>query len=272
MDMRQAIGGRVRELVGSGEIDLTRPPGDDGLFGPDSVTWAVHGDFTSMMIGGVASLLVQMLHPAALAGVWDHSDYRHDTLGRLRRTAQFISVTTYGATEAAEGMIARVRRIHDRVAGVLPDGRPYSANDPELLLWVHAVEVDSFLRACRRYREQDMPVARQDAYVREMAVIAERLGARDVPTSRAALTAYLDAMRPALRVDHRTRTVARHLTNQPSPSRLNAPINHVMMQAGIDLLPEWAARLHGFIRPEIGKPVLRLGALGVGRLMQWALH
>ncbi|RZK81376.1 MAG: DUF2236 domain-containing protein, partial [Methylobacterium sp.] len=141
MGLKSAIGERVRGLVGSQELDLSRPAGDPGLFGPGSATWAVHGDFTSMMIGGVCSLLVQMLHPAALAGVWDHSDFRRDMLGRLKRTAQFVTVTTYGSTAKAEGMIGRVRRIHDRVGGTLPDGTPYSANDPALLTWVHAAEV-----------------------------------------------------------------------------------------------------------------------------------
>lgn len=272
MDLRQAIGGRVRTLVGSGEMDLTRPPGDPGLFGPDSATWAVHGDFTSMMIGGVCSLMVQMLHPAALAGVWDHSDFRRDVTGRLKRTAQFISITTYGSTAAAEAIIARVRRIHDRVGGTLPDGSPYAAGDPALLAWVHAAEVDSFLRAHLRYRDPAMPVARQDAYVAEMAVVAAKLGAPDAPRTRAALTAYLAAMRPALRADERTRAVAGRLMRQPSPSLLNAPVNAVMMQAGVDLMPRWAARMHGFDLPAAGRPAIRLGAQGVGRLMRWALR
>ncbi len=272
MDVRKAIGDRVRGLVGSDRLDLTRPPGDPGLFGPGSATWALHGDFTSMMIGGVASLLVQMLHPAALAGVWDHSDFRRDMTGRLRRTAQFITVTTYGSTEAAERMIARVRAVHTRVVGTLPDGTPYRADDPALLTWVHAAEVDSFLRAHLRYRDPAMPVARQDAYVAEMATIAARLGAPDVPVSRAALTAYLSAMRPALRVDARTRDVARRLIRQPSPSLLNAPVNAVMMQAGIDLVPRWAARLHGFDLPLARRPAVRLGAHGVGQVLRWALR
>ncbi|WP_188658060.1 oxygenase MpaB family protein [Sphingomonas metalli] len=272
MDMRRAIGNRVRGLVGSGELDLSRPPGDPGLFGPGSATWAVHGDFTSMMIGGVASLLVQMLHPAALAGVWDHSNFRRDMTGRLRRTAQFISVTTFGSTEAAERMIGRVRRVHERVTGTLPDGTPYAASDPDLLAWVHAAEVDAFLRAHLRYRDPAMPVARQDAYVAEMAQVAERLGAIDVPRTRAALNAYIEGMRPALRADARTREVAGLLIRQPSPSLLNAPVNAVMMQAGIELMPRWAARLHGFGVPLAQRPAVRLGAHGVGQLLRWALR
>lgn len=272
MDLKNAIGARVRDLVGSGEMDLSRPPADPGLFGPGSATWAVHGDFTAMMVGGVCSLLVQMLHPGALAGVWDHSDFRRNMTGRLRRTAQFVTVTTYGSTAAAEGMIARVRRIHDRVTGVLPDGTPYAANDPALLTWVHAAEVDSFLRAHLRYRDPGMSAARQDAYLAEMATLARRLGAGDVPETRATLTAYLEGMRPALRVDARTREVARRLVRQPSPSLLNAPVNAVMMRAGVDLMPRWAARMHGLDMPGHAKPAVRLGAMGVGRLMRWALR
>src|SRR5271166_1288622 len=124
-----------------------RPPGekpiarrDDGLFGPRSVAWRVHGDVTSMMVGGVAGLLLQMLHPAVLAGVWDHSNFRTDMQGRLRRTARFIALTTYGGQADAEAVIARVRGIHDRVHGTLPDGSPYAANDASLLAWVHVTE------------------------------------------------------------------------------------------------------------------------------------
>ena len=117
----------------------------DGLFGPRAVAWRVHGDVTSMMVGGVAGLLLQMLHPAVLAGVWDHSNFRADMHGRLRRTARFIALTTYGGREEAEAAIARVRGIHDRVGGALPDGAPYAANDPSLLAWVHVTEAACFL-------------------------------------------------------------------------------------------------------------------------------
>src|SRR4051795_3919717 len=103
-----------------GERPVQRRP--DGMFGPQAVAWRVHGDVTSMMVGGIAGLLLQMLHPAVLAGVWDHSNFRQDMHGRLRRTARFIATTTYGASEDAHAAIARVRAIHDRVSGTLPDG------------------------------------------------------------------------------------------------------------------------------------------------------
>ena len=262
----------MRALVGAEEVDLTRPPGDRGLFGPGSATWAVHGDFASMLIGGVSSLLMQMLHPAAMAGVWDHSGFRRDMTGRLKRTAQFVSVTSFGPTAAADAAIARVRRVHAAVKGALPDGTPYTADDPALLTWVHAAEVDGFLRAHLRYRDPLMPTARQDAYLAEMAEVARRLGAVDVPKDRAALTRYLDEMRPALRADARTREVVGRMLRQPSPSLLNAPANRLMLRAGVDLLPGWAARMHGLRRPAAERAGVRFGAAGVGGLLRWALR
>ncbi len=129
---RRLIQSQVRQLFGTAEGDVPSedPPGDAGLFGPGSACWRVHGDFTSMMIGGVSALLLQMLHPAALAGVWDHTDFRRNMTGRLRRTANFIAGTTYGPTVEALGLIDRVRAIHDRVEGETTDGTHYSANDP----------------------------------------------------------------------------------------------------------------------------------------------
>lgn len=271
--LRGVIKGQVQRLVGAGDgaADLARPEGDHGLFGPDSASARVHGDFAAMMIGGVSALLLQMLHPGALAGVWDHSDFQRDMPGRLRRTAQFIWVTTYGATSQAEQLIARVRGIHDRVAGVLPDGTAYSANDPALLTWVHVAEVDAFLRAHIRYRDPTFPAVEQDRYLTETATLARRLGATDVPETRADIVAYFARMRPRLRADHRTRAVARALLGASSPDPAMAPMGAIMLQAGCDLLPPWAAALHGVGVAGPRRTALRLGALGMGSALRWAL-
>ena len=273
LGMQHTIAQAVRGLTGAGDgaIDLTRPPGDEGLFGSGSVAWRVHGDFTSMMIGGTAALLVQMLHPGALAGVWDHSNFQHDMLGRLKRTAQFIAATTYGSTTEAERLIDRVRRIHDRVHGVLPDGTPYDANDPELLTWVHVAEVDCFLRAYLRYKNPHLSVAEQDRYFAENRVVAARLGAPDVPGSRAEVDAYLRDMRPQLRFDARTRTVRDALLNQPAPSLLLRPFGDLNMRAAIDLLPPWARTMLMLHTGDGERVVVRAGAQGMGRLLRWAL-
>ncbi|MDE2487392.1 MAG: DUF2236 domain-containing protein, partial [Alphaproteobacteria bacterium] len=218
--LRSVITTQVLRLVGrrEGDTPFLESTKDAGFFGPDSASWRVHGDFTSMLIGGEAALLLQMLHPRALAGVWDHSNFREDMAGRLRGTARFVAGTTYGSTDEALALIAHVHRIHDRVHGSLPDGTPYSANDPELLTWVHVAEVKSFLDAYLRYRDPHFPAADQDRYFAETAIIARKMGATEVPTSRAAVETYLSALRPELLYDHRTRDVAAALLGQKAPN------------------------------------------------------
>ena len=267
--LKQAIIGQVRALFNDGargERPVQRRP--DGLFGPGSVAWRVHGDVTSMMVGGIAGLMLQMLHPAVLAGVWDHSKFRTDMHGRLRRTARFIALTTYGGRDEALSAIARVRAIHAHVGGTLPDGRPYQANDPALLAWVNVTEATSFLAGYMRYGEPRMSLADQDRYFAEMAVVAAALGADPVPSSAAQARALIAATRPALLVDARTREIARLVLNQPAAHRLAEPIQALTMQAGVDLLPDWARRMHGL--PPPARPLVRAGTLGMARTLRWA--
>jgi len=243
---------------------------DDALFAPDSVVWRVHGDVTTMMVGGVAALLLQMLHPAVLAGVWDHSNFRTDMLGRLRRTARFIAMTSFGARADAEAAIDRVRDIHDKVDGVLPDGTPYRAGDPKLLAWVHVSEAICFLDAWIRYSEPDMSVADQDRYFAEFARIPEALGADPVPRSRVEAEALIAAMRPELAVDARTREVAALVLNQPARSLSAGPVQAITFQAAVDLLPDWARRMHGLSAPRLTRPLVRAGTFGIARTLRWA--
>ena len=251
-----------------GERPVTRRA--DGLFGPRSVAWRVHGDVASMMVGGVAGLLLQMLHPAVLAGVWDHSNFRADMHGRLRRTARFIALTTYGGREEAEAVIARVRGIHGHVRGTLPDGTPYVANDPALLAWVNVTEAASFLHGWIRYAEPGMSGADQDRYYAEMATVATALGADPAPRSRAEARALVSAMRPQLRCDARTREVSRFVLHQKATTRLAEPVQALAMQAAVDLLPSWARDMHGLPNPALARPLVRAGTLGVARTLRWA--
>ena len=271
--LRSVIAGQVLRLVGrrEGDTPFLVSERDAGFFGPDSASWKVHGDFTAMLIGGTAALLLQMLHPRALAGVWDHSNFREDMQGRLRRTARFIAGTTYGSTDEATAIIAQVQTIHDAVHGTLPDGTPYSANDPELLTWIHVAEVSSFLAAYLRYRDPDFPPAMQDRYYAETALIAEKLGATGVPKTRAAVAAYLDAVRPELGYDHRTREVARALLEQPASPAI-APFMKLNFQAAEDLLPPWAAKMHGFRQASVSRPAVRAAARSLGVVLRWALN
>jgi uncharacterized protein (DUF2236 family) len=269
--IKQAIATHVVALFNDrarGERPVVRRP--DGLFGPHSVAWRVHGDVTSMMVGGVSGLLLQMLHPAVLAGVWDHSNFRSDMHGRLRRTARFIALTTYGGPVEAEATIARVRGIHDRVRGTLPDGSPYAANDPALLAWVHVTEASSFLNAWVRYAEPAMSAADQDRYFVEMGRVASALGADPVPRTRLEAQELIRAMRPALVCDARTRDVARLVLTQPAPNRMAEPLQALTLQAGVDLLPTWARRMHGLSAPPLRGPLVRAGTLGIARTLRWA--
>jgi uncharacterized protein (DUF2236 family) len=241
----------------------------DALFAPDSVVWRVNGDVVTMMIGGVSGLLLQMLHPAVLAGVWDHSNFRADMHRRLRRTAKFIAVTTYDSADNGVAAIDRVRRIHAQVRGVLPSGAPYDATDPALLAWVHVTEATSFLNAWIRYAEPGMTPADQDQYFAEMAVVAERLGAHPVPHDRASAEALIQSMRPALLTDDRTREVARLVLTQTMGSRRTDAASRIIMQAGVDLLPAWARHMHGLPVP-LDLPVIRAGAATMARTLRWA--
>jgi uncharacterized protein (DUF2236 family) len=272
--LRTKLAAGVTHLTsGSGPLlDYSSPPGDPGLFGPDSVCWRVHADFTSMMTGGISALLLQALHPLALAGVWDHSTFRTDILGRLRRTATFIAGTTFGNQHDALALIDRVRRIHLVVSGVAPDGRPYRASEPALLTWVHVAEVSSFMTAHLRYVNPMLSVAAQDQYFAETARIAEMLGASNIPRSRAEIDAYLLAMQPELVASERTREVVKILMNAPAPSVAMRPAGTLMLNAGVDLLPDWAQTMLGFERyASVRRALTRPGVRLVAPVIRWAL-
>jgi len=272
--IRSRIETQVMSLGGLslGQLDLDNPKGDPGLFGPDAICWQVHGDFSSMLIGGISALLMQALHPLALAGVWDHSNFREDMIGRLRRTAQFISGTTFGSRQDAEWLIDKVRTIHLQIVGHAPDGRPYAASDPQLLTWVHVAEVSSFLAAHLRYRNPHLSPADQDRYYGEVALIAERLGASDVPRSRRAVADYLIRMRPHLLCDERSREVLRLLLAAPAPSRLAKPFGSLMMQAGIDLLPDWASDMLGVNQGLLQRQLIRASVNRSAPMLRWAVR
>ena len=245
-------------------IDYDAPVGDAGLFGPDSVTWKIHADFPGMMAGGIAALMLQALHPRALAGVWDHSNFRDDALGRLRRTTMFVAATTYAPTADAERIIRLVDGIHDRVHGTTADGQPYSAHDPDLLTWVHCTEMASFLDGYMRYRRADLDISIQDRYFDETRRIAEALGACDVPGSRAAMDDYFAAMQPQLRFDERSRDTLAVLDNMDLPIPVAGVSRRLFLGAGAALLPTWARDLTG--RSARARLLDRSAAAGLNRV------
>ncbi len=195
-----------------------------------------------MLIGGLSALLFQMLHPLAMAGVAQHSNYRDDPLGRLERTASFLGTTTFGTTEEARDAIDRVRRVHARVRGVASDGRPYSAADPDLLSWVHAAEVSSFLAASRAYAPVAPTRAEADDYLDQMARVALDLGAVDVPRSTADLDAYFAEVRPRLRLTPEARTARNFVLRGVGRWPHELATYGLLVGAAQGVLPVWARR------------------------------
>ena len=239
--VRQAIAEAVRERVaGPGGLERQQALVDgEGprWFGPDRPIRVVHSD-VSMFVGGLRALLLQSLHPLAMAGVAQHSDYRQDPWGRLQRTADFLGVTTFGSVEQAERACQIVRTVHERVQGIAPDGREYRATDPHLLLWVHLTEVDSFLAAHARYGLDRLTPAQSDGYVADLAVVARALGVLGPPTTVADLRSMLKAFRPELASTREAREAARFLLAPPIPVAAY-PAYAVLGAAAVGLLPAW---------------------------------
>jgi uncharacterized protein (DUF2236 family) len=269
--LRRRVVGDVRALFNDqAKGEQPTPMSDSALFARGSVIWRVHGDVTTMMVGGISALLMQMLHPLALAGVWDHSRFRDDMIGRLRRTARFIAVTTYGDRAEAEKLIGQVRRAHDSVKGARPDGTIYAASDPHLLAWVHVCEAISFLDGWIRYGEPGMSRADQDRYFAESAVVARMLGAGPVPETRAEADAILRSMRHELLVDARTREVCKIILSQRPDDARGAMAQSVITDASVALLPQWARAMHGFRPSPLKAPLVHLGTFGMAQTLRWA--
>ncbi|GAA1229663.1 oxygenase MpaB family protein [Kitasatospora nipponensis] len=271
--LRARLLAEINATVHGRDLHLERydhPAGDPGLFGADSVVWRVHGHPAGMLVGGFAALLLQSLHPLAMAAVDEHSDFRVDPTGRLNRTARFVTTTTLGSTAAAEQAIAAVRRIHLRVHGTAPDGRPYRADDPDLLTWVHTAEVSCFLAGYQAFAATPLTADECDRYFAEAARVAERLGATAIPGSRAEVAAYLARMRPELRVTPPALEVLGLLRGFGRSRRERAAVR-VLTNASIGLLPDWARTELALRRPRLvragwDRPLARAG----GRVMVWA--
>lgn len=206
---------------------------------PGSAIHQVHGD-ASMFVGGLRALLLQSLHPLAMAAVDQHSGFRGDPWGRLQRTSTFLAETTFGTIEDSDRAVAIVRAVHEHIRGTAPDGRTYAASDPHLLTWVHIAEIDSFLRAHDRYGHHRLDADGRDAYVAESAHVARGLGAHDVPETVAELDELMAAYRPELASTPAARRAARFiLVHPPVPFAMRAPYG-LLSAAAVALLPRWA--------------------------------
>ena len=259
--LRRRIGEAVIERVAGPQ---RRAPGErrqiaeaDRWFAADRPIRQVHSD-CAMFVGGMAALLLQSLHPLAMAAVADHSGYRTDPWGRLRRTSHFIAATTFGREEDAMAAIANVRAIHEHVTGTAPDGRPYAASDPRLLTWVHVAEVHSFLHAYEVYGERPLGQAARDGYVADMALIAAGLGVPDPPQTEAGVLAAIGRYRPELAGTPPAGEAARFLLREPPLPLVLRPVYAGLAAAAVALLPRWARR-------ELRIPALPLAGSALAR-------
>lgn len=247
------------------------PPSEEALFEKDTPIRMVHADIVAMMVGGIRGLLLQMLHPHALQGVLDHSNFRSDMHGRLRRTARFIAVTSFGHRDDARAAIERVNRIHAAVGGTLPDGAPYSATDPRVLAWVHVAEATSFLAAYMRHVRPDMPGSEQDEYYRQFAIIARALGADPVPTDRREAEAIFRELRADLRTSPEARDIANLVLNQ-RPQGGPPAVQAMLGAEAVALLPPFARSMLGLERPGLTALPARAATWGMGKTLRWAFR
>jgi uncharacterized protein (DUF2236 family) len=275
--------GAVRQTVGRSLFGLVAGP--DGpanrarihetpgprWFDEDRPIRRVHAD-ASMFVGGLRALLLQSLHPLAMAGVAQHSDYRGDPWGRLQRTSTFLAVTTFGPAADAQRAVDRVRGIHQHVRGVAADGRPYAASDPHLLEWVHIAEADSFLLAHQLYGAAPLDQSGRDGYVADTARVATALGVPDPPLTEKDLRMRIAAFRPELSSTPAAREAARFLLlTPPLPIAARAPYG-LLAATSVSMLPAWARMpllLPYF--PPVEATVIRMAGRVVVGGIRWAM-
>ena len=273
--IRGRIGAAIIERIAGPQAASRGRPADpspgERWFAEDRPIRQVHSD-SAMFIGAIRALLLQSLHPLAMAAIAEHSDYRGDPWGRLQRTSHFIGVTTFGRTQDAQQAIARVRAIHQRVTGTAPDGRPYSASDPHLLTWVHVAEADSFLRAHTCCGTRPLDKAGRDGYVADMAIIGAELGVPDPPRTEAELADRIRAYRRELAATAEAREAARFLLLRPPlPVMARAPYG-VLAAAAVSLLPGWARRPLYLPRMPVTETVLvRPAGHAMVHAIRWAI-
>ena len=208
-------------------------------FDEQDAIWRVHAD-ASMFIGAIRALLLQALHPLALQAVVDHAGFRRDFWGRFQRTSRYVALTTYGTVPDAVRAIAAVRAIHRRVRGNAPDGRPYAADDPHLLMWVHVAEVDSFLTAFQTFGAEQLTSAEADEYLRETGSVAAQVGVIDPPSSVNELTAIMESYRPELSGSGHAREASNLLIVNPPFTGFTRVAYHLLAANAVSILPAWA--------------------------------
>lgn len=296
--LQKAIAAEVAASLGDDPNALAEyayPLYDKGLFGPDSVVWKVHADLPSMLIGGISSLMLQSLHPLAMAAVAQYSSYQTDPFGRLQRTARFVAGTTFGSSEMALRYIDHVKSIHTQIQGETKEKVKYSASDPHLLTFVHVAEVSSFLRAYQSFSLKPLLNAEIDTYYREISLVAEMLGAENIPKSLSEVKSYFKEIRQELSATKEAREVLSFLrdgindfiaTQSGSGQEKNdrrtgiakissivkpsVRVRKILSDSAFDLLFYWAKDLFGETIA-IPKVVLSPAAFSTCVLLRWAI-
>ncbi len=207
-------------------------------FAEDRPIRLVHGD-ASMFIGGLRALLLQSLHPLAMAGVANYSDYRKDPWGRLQRTADFLAATSFGPANEAQRIVERVKAVHLKVNGVASDGRAYSATDPHLLKWVHIAEIDSFLYTYQKFSKAPLDQAGRDGYVKDAAYVARAVGVIDPPETEAEMREMINSYRPELKSTRESRDATKYLLFKPPLPGAAKIAYWLLMVATVSTLPAW---------------------------------
>lgn len=226
-------------------VQFTEPVGDPGLFGPGSAIWHVHSDVVCL-VGGLSGLLLGALHQPTMHGTNQHSSYSDDPLARLGRTASFVNAMTWGATPVVEKTCDMVKKMHKRVNGTMPDGRTYSADDDDQLIWTAMTQAYSVMRAHLRYHPDPVEGERIDEYYSQYAEFAIRLGAnKHVPSNRMQVQEYFRDMRPLLSFAEETAELADFFRRPFGADPLSKAGSLIIMRAAFDTMPAWAQRLYG---------------------------
>lgn len=271
--IRNYLQQRIHKVVGLKEnpTNFSAPIGDKGLFGPESMVWVVHSDFSAMLIGGITALYLQMIHPKVLAGVWDHSEFRVDLSGRLRRTAQFVSTVSFGPTADALALLGLIKQKHNEVMGVTQQGEAYKANDPELLLWVHATQCFGYLKAYQRYRATPLTEEQITQYLAEYQTVLVELGGRRIVwRSWAELNEYLHAQLPELSGGQRVDTVYQILKDEVDKGENRSWVGRLFLQVALDLLPSWGYVFFNHSPSVLGGKTRSMLMRRVAEVLRWA--
>ena len=245
--LQSSLEAAARALLESGDgsyIDFSQPIGEAALISPDSVSWRVFKNPISLFIGGVTAVIMELAEPRVRTGVWEHTTFRVNPMRRLRRTGLAAMVTIYAARSIAEAMIARVRRMHESVAGTTPSGEVYCANDPELLNWVQGTAAYGFLQAYHSY-VQPLSFSERDRYYAEGVLAAGLYGATSPPASGAELEMLFHAIANRLEPSDIVFEFLGTMDSAPILPLLLRPAQHLLIRAAVDLTPPWVRTILG---------------------------